>query len=189
MENILAFPQTIIWWNIYESSHDSVIRLYESSYDSAILLLRRNESIYSSVSHLVVVLCDTLWPHWLTALQAPLPMEFTGKSTGVGSHFLLQGLFPTQGSNPSTPHCRQVLYFLSRQGSPNRSVCPHKNAYGSIVRKSQKMETAHPMGILWREGFWKECLIPSNIKKHWLWEWVEIEGSWNSMIFWKNSIL
>ena len=28
------------------------------------------------------------------------------KSTGVGCHFLLQGIFPTQGSNPGVPHCR-----------------------------------------------------------------------------------
>ena len=41
-----------------------------------------------------------------------------GNSTGVDCHFLLQGLFPTQGSNPGLPHCRQTLYRLSHQGSP-----------------------------------------------------------------------
>ena len=40
------------------------------------------------------------------------------KNTGVGSHALLQGIFPTQGSNPGLPHCRQILYHLSHQGSP-----------------------------------------------------------------------
>ena len=35
----------------------------------------------------------------------------------VGSHFLLQGIFLTQGSNPGLPHCRQTLYWLSHQGS------------------------------------------------------------------------
>ena len=35
----------------------------------------------------------------------------------VGSHFLLQGSFPTQGSNPGLPHCRQTLYPLRHQGS------------------------------------------------------------------------
>ena len=33
-----------------------------------------------------------------------------GKNTGVGCHFLLQGIFPTQGSNPGILHCRQLLY-------------------------------------------------------------------------------
>ena len=42
---------------------------------------------------------------------------FPGKNTGVGYHFLLQGIFPTQGSNPGLLHCRQTLYRLSHQGS------------------------------------------------------------------------
>ena len=41
-----------------------------------------------------------------------------GQNTGVGFHALLQGIFPTQGSNPGLPHCRQILYHLSHQGSP-----------------------------------------------------------------------
>ena len=39
------------------------------------------------------------------------------KNTGVGCHFLLQEIFSTQGSNPGLPHCRQILYHLSHQGS------------------------------------------------------------------------
>ena len=41
-----------------------------------------------------------------------------GKNTGVGCYSLLQGIFPTQGSNPSLAHCRQFFYCLSHQGSP-----------------------------------------------------------------------
>jgi len=41
-----------------------------------------------------------------------------GKNTGVDCHTVLQGIFPTQGSNPGLPHCRQILYHLSHQGSP-----------------------------------------------------------------------
>ena len=48
---------------------------------------------------------------WTTAYKAPLSMEFSRKGTGVGCHFLLQGIFPTQGSNPSLPHWRQTLTF------------------------------------------------------------------------------
>ena len=36
-----------------------------------------------------------------------------GNNTGVGCHFLLQGIFLTQGSNPGLLHCRQILYNLS----------------------------------------------------------------------------
>ena len=38
-----------------------------------------------------------------------------GKKTGMGCHTLLQGIFPTQGSNPGLLHCRQILYWLSHQ--------------------------------------------------------------------------
>ena len=41
-----------------------------------------------------------------------------GKNSGVGCHAFLQGIFPTQGLNPGLPHCRQILYHLSHQGSP-----------------------------------------------------------------------
>ena len=44
------------------------------------------------------------------------PWNSPGQSTGVVSHSFLHGIFPTQGSNPSLPHCRQILYQLSHQG-------------------------------------------------------------------------
>ena len=37
------------------------------------------------------------------------PWDSPGKDTGVGCHFLLEGIFLTQGSNPGLPHCRQML--------------------------------------------------------------------------------
>ena len=40
-----------------------------------------------------------------------------GKNPGVGCHALLQGILPTQGSNPGFPQCRRILYCLSHQGS------------------------------------------------------------------------
>ena len=45
------------------------------------------------------------------------PWNSLGQNTGVGSLSLLQGIFPTQGSNPSLLHCRQILYQLSQKGS------------------------------------------------------------------------
>ena len=44
--------------------------------------------------------------------------DSSGKNTGVGCHAFLQEIFPTQKSNPGLPHCRQILYHLSYQGSP-----------------------------------------------------------------------
>ena len=61
-----------------------------------------------SVSH--VQLFATPWTvaHQSTrSLWLLRPLDFPGKSTGVVCHFLLQGIFLTQGSNPGLPHCRQ----------------------------------------------------------------------------------
>ena len=44
--------------------------------------------------------------------------DFPGKYTGVGCHALLQGIFPTQESNPGLLHCKRILYCLSHQESP-----------------------------------------------------------------------
>ena len=57
--------------------------------------------------------CPTLRPHGLYS-----PWNSPGLNAGVGSLSLLQGIFPTQGSNPGLLHCRQILYQLSHKGSP-----------------------------------------------------------------------
>ena len=59
------------------------------------------------------VLSNSLQPHGLYS-----PWNSPSQNTGVGCHSLLQGIFPSQGSNPHLPHCRQILYQLSHKGSP-----------------------------------------------------------------------
>ena len=44
--------------------------------------------------------------------------EFSRPDPGVGSLSLIQGIFPTQGSNPGLLYCRQILYQLIHKGSP-----------------------------------------------------------------------
>ena len=46
------------------------------------------------------------------------PWDSPGKKTGVGCHFLLQGIFPTQGSNSCFPHCRQDSLPSKPPGNP-----------------------------------------------------------------------
>ena len=46
------------------------------------------------------------------------PWTAPGQNIGVGSRSFLQGIFPTQGSNPGLLHCRRLLYQLTHQGSP-----------------------------------------------------------------------
>ena len=64
------------------------------------------------------VVCDSLWSHGLYPTRLLCPWNFSGKSTGVGCHFLLQWIFLTQGSNLGLLHCRLTLYHLSHHGSP-----------------------------------------------------------------------
>ena len=48
----------------------------------------------------------------------PIIWNSPGKNTGVGSHYLLQGIFLPQGLKPGLLHCRQILYHMSHQGRP-----------------------------------------------------------------------
>ena len=48
------------------------------------------------------------------------PWDLPGKNTGVGCHFLLQGIFPMQESNPGLLHCRQILYQLTMREAHER---------------------------------------------------------------------
>ena len=68
---------------------------------------------YSDSSESRSVVSDSLWPHRLYS-----PWNSPGQNTGVGRLSLLQGIFPTQGSNPGLPHCRRILCWLSHKGSP-----------------------------------------------------------------------
>ena len=56
---------------------------------------------------------------WLFATPWTIKsMEFSSQNTGMGNLSLLQGIFPTQGSSPGLPNCRQILYQLSHKGNP-----------------------------------------------------------------------
>ena len=55
---------------------------------------------------------DSFETPWIVACQAPLFMEFSRQE-----NTLLQGIFQTQGLNPSLLHCRWILHHLSHQGS------------------------------------------------------------------------
>ena len=61
----------------------------------------------------VAFVSNSLRPHGICS-----PWKSPGQNTEVGSLYLLQGIFPTQGSNPDLLHYRRILYQLSHQGSP-----------------------------------------------------------------------
>ena len=77
---------------------------------------------------------------------------------GVGCHFLLQGIFPTQGTNPGLTHCRRILYHLNPGLCPSekllaapRRIPPQAWAVGRAPRGSLLLPlTLHPLP--WNAG-------------------------------------
>ena len=73
---------------------------YWSQYSNLLIFKKVKWELLSRVS-------DSLWPHGLYS-----PWNSPGQNSEVGSLSLLQGILPTQGSNPGLLHCRQTLYCL-----------------------------------------------------------------------------
>ena len=93
--------------------------VFQASHCPVANLLATATAAVISVSHFAKMLCesrlvvsDSLRPQGLYS-----PWNSPGQNAGVGSLSLLQGIFPTQGSNQDLLHCRQILYQLSYQGS------------------------------------------------------------------------
>ena len=64
------------------------------------------------------VMSNSWQPYGLQSTRLLCPWDSPSKNTGVGCHSLLQEIFLNQESNLGLPHCRQILYHLSHQGSP-----------------------------------------------------------------------
>ena len=64
------------------------------------------------------VVSDSVTPQTVSC-QAPLSMGFPSKNTGISCHFLLQGIFPTQGSNLSFLHWQADYLPLCHLGNPS----------------------------------------------------------------------
>ena len=74
----------------------------------------------SEVTQSCLTLCHS---HGLQPTRLLCLWDFPGRNTGMGCHFLLQGIFPTQGSNPGLPHCRQML-LLSKPPGKSQYILP-----------------------------------------------------------------
>ena len=90
---------------------------------------------------------SSLWPHGLQPARLLCPWNSPGKNTGVGCHFLLQGIFLTQESNQHLLHCQADSLLLSHKGSPitqtESAFKPHSSA-GHFIH----LECSPPTQIL-----------------------------------------
>ena len=107
--------------DLFQSTFDKTIRTCRHNlYNSEIWLTIFSSPLKESeVAQSCPTLCD---PIDCSLPGSSIHGIFPGKSTGVGCHFPLQGIFPTQGSNPGLLHCRQMLYCLSHQWSLLKNI-------------------------------------------------------------------
>ena len=92
---------------------------------------------------------DSLRPHGLYS-----PWNSPGQNTGVGSLFLLQGIFPTQGSNPGLPHCRWILYQLSCKWPGASQVALVEKEHACQCRRRKRSRLVPWVGkIPWRRAW------------------------------------
>ena len=97
----------------------------ETSQSYVIALLFENAATVNRVLCSVPQSCPTLCdPMDCSPPGSSVLGDSPGKNTGVVFNAFLQGNFPTQGSNPGLPHCRQNLYCLSHQGSKVKIAQP-----------------------------------------------------------------
>ena len=98
---------------------DSVTKqLSEQNATTFLKSLPLNPNLFDSVAVPVAQSCPTLCDPTDYRTRLLCPWDSPGGNSAVGCHFLLQGIFPTQGSNPCLLHCRQILYHLSYREVP-----------------------------------------------------------------------
>ena len=84
---------------------------------------------------------DSLQCHGLKPARLLCPWHSPGKNTRVGCHFLLQGLFPTQGSNLGLLQSRQILYHMSHQGRR----LPYRLSFSEIKMSKRRLGNHLPI--------------------------------------------
>ena len=99
----LLQPKLNLWWGT-ETLLQAVTA--EATQDHTVLCF---------VGQMCPTLCDSMH---CSPPGSSVHGDSPGKNTGVGCHALLQGIFPTQGSNSGLPPCKWILYCLSYQGNP-----------------------------------------------------------------------
>ena len=97
-------------------------------------------------------------PNSLQLHRLFLLWDSPGKNPGVGCHSLLQGIFPTQGSNPRLVHCRWIIYFWSIRKAQLRlheviKEHPQSSMFDvPIARENLTREGAHGKMWQWQQG-------------------------------------
>ena len=105
-------------------------------------MLRKKSAIFVLCCCLVAKSCLTiLQPYGLHPARRLCPWDFPGKNTGVGCHFLLWGIFPTQGLNPCLLHRRASLATQLVKNPPAMQETWFDPWAGKIPRRRERLPT------------------------------------------------
>ena len=95
---------------------------------------------------------------WLCRPPGSCPWDFPGKNTGVGCHFLLQGIFLTQGSNLHLLHCRWILYHWATWEA-NYGTCGFQMA-SSVALAGSSLRTGQSRLLFQHPHSRSQCFQP-----------------------------
>ena len=83
------------------------------------------------------------------------PWDSRGRDAGVGCHSLLQGIFPTQRSNPGLPHCRQILLPTEPPWKPKKTGVGSLSLLQRIfLTQESNQGLLHCKRILYQLSYW-----------------------------------
>ena len=105
------------------------------------------------------------------------PWNSPGKSTGVGSHSFLQGIFPTQIIEPGLLHCRQILYIWTTREALNNTGLPHNfqsdfthiSLISFLLNRSVVSNSLQPHGLY---SLWNSPGQNTGVGCHFLLQWI-----------------
>ena len=167
--SVLGHHLRMPYWNLsIELSEEGNVAVYSYSVASRMSALTPSEREHVSCS----VVSHSLRPHQLKPTRFLCPWNSPGKTTGVGSHSLLQGIFLTQEVNMSLPHCRQILDHLDHLS--HQGIVSVLKPFGNFFFFSVLVLLLLDFFTLWwdpgkmhQKGKWVECLCPhSSIGLH-----------------------
>ena len=114
-----------------------------------------------------------------------------GKNTGAGCHALLQGIFPTQSSNPGLPHCKQMLYCLSHGKPKNTRVGCHALLQGIFLIQGWNLHLMFPASagrFFTTSATWETQLVfdfGTSLMVPWLRTCLLMQGKWVQPLLWE----